>query len=65
MLTLTNQDGDVILRRVISGEQLRDEEQGEEAFQAIRRDLAVQEGRIEDDVIVALRQRTGVLHYGT
>ncbi|MFV3304036.1 DUF3509 domain-containing protein [Pseudomonas sp. NY15181] len=65
ILTLTNDDGEVVLRRVIDGQQLADENQREEAIQSVRRDLLIQEGRMEDDVIVALRQRAQVLSYGT
>ncbi|MNG33525.1 hypothetical protein D3C81_2055270 [compost metagenome] len=65
MLTLANEEGEVVMRRVIAGEHLADGREGEEALQAIRRDLLVQEGRIEEDVLVALRQRAQVLYYGT
>lgn len=65
ILTLTNDDGDVVLQRVIEGQHLADETRQEEAVQAIRRDWLIQEGRMEDDVIVALRQRAQVLSYGT
>ncbi|MCJ1885495.1 DUF3509 domain-containing protein [Pseudomonas sp. LA21] len=65
ILTLTNDEGEVVLRRVLDGVQLADEHQCEEAIQSVRRDLLIQEGRMEDDVIVALRQRAQVLSYGT
>ncbi|MCY1436655.1 hypothetical protein D9M71_527860 [compost metagenome] len=65
VLTVSNEDGEVVMRRVIAGEHLDGGEQGVRAIQAMRRDLAVQEGQIEDDVIVALRQRAQVLRYGT
>ncbi|MEE9102131.1 MULTISPECIES: DUF3509 domain-containing protein [Pseudomonas] len=64
ILTLTNDEGEVVLRRVIDGQQLADENQREEAIQSVRRDLLIQEGRMEDDVIAALRQRAQVLSYG-
>ncbi|MHB9798688.1 DUF3509 domain-containing protein [Pseudomonas sp. MT3] len=65
ILTLTNDEGDIVLRRVIDGQQLADEHQREDAVRSVRRDLLIQEGRMEDDVIVALRQRAQVLSYGT
>lgn len=65
ILTLTNDEGEVVLRRVIEGQNLADQQRTEEAVQSIRRDFLIQEGRMEDDVIVALRARAQVLSYGT
>ncbi|KJK00870.1 hypothetical protein UB43_10675 [Pseudomonas sp. 21] len=65
ILTLTNDEGDVVLRRVIEGQHLADHDQSAEAVQTIRRDLLISEGRMEDDVVSQLRQRAQVLSYGT
>ncbi|MCL6688798.1 Protein of unknown function [Pseudomonas citronellolis] len=66
VLSLSTSEGEVVLRRVLSGEQLADERSSQEALEAISRDLAVQEGRICNDVIHALRQRAAqVLSYDT
>ncbi|MCP8463442.1 DUF3509 domain-containing protein [Pseudomonas sp. ZM23] len=65
ILTLTRDDGEIMLRRVIEGQHLADHQSSEAAVQSIRRDLLIQEGRMEDDVIIALRQRAQVLSYGT
>ncbi|MDF3936216.1 DUF3509 domain-containing protein [Pseudomonas citronellolis] len=57
VLSLANEAGEVVLQRVLSGAQLATEDSCQEALTAISRDLAVQEGRICDDVINALRLR--------
>ncbi|SDH60469.1 DUF3509 domain-containing protein [Pseudomonas panipatensis] len=64
VLTLKNAEGETVLRRVIASEHLGDARRCEEAIQTIGRDLAVQEGRIGEEVIQALRQRAAqVLNY--
>lgn len=64
VLSLSNDAGELVLRRVLTGEQLGDAERCREALESIARDLAVQEGRICEDVIHAFRQRAAqVLSY--
>lgn len=64
VLCLSNDDGEIVLRRVLTGEQLASAGRCQEALETIGRDLAVQEGRICDEVIQALRLRAAqVLSY--
>ena len=64
VLSLTNDAGEVVLRRVLTGEQLAADDRCQQALETIARDLAVQEGRICEDVIQAFRLRAAqVLSY--
>lgn len=64
VLSLSNDAGEVVLRRVLTGEQLANDDRCQEALETIARDMAVQEGRICEDVIQAFRLRAAqVLSY--